>query len=187
MPAVAADDFLADPAELAAWLGRAEDDLKVLSALTAASRRFRGAVGHRVTLVTDDVVTLDGTGRESLLLPVWPTVSVTEVLLDGVALVEGTDYSWSQAGLLRRLGGERWPDRLRCVRVKYSHGWADVPEDIQEVVIDQARTMFTIRPGVQTMQTGGQTVTYGAQAAIGVTDQWARAVDRHKVRTSGDA
>ncbi len=187
MPAVAADEFLADPAELATWLGRDEDDLKLLAALRAATRRFRGAVGHMVTLVTDDVVTLDGNGRESLLLPVWPTVSVSEVLLDGEALTEGTDYAWSDAGMLRRLGCRRWPDRLRCVQATYTHGWADSPEDVQEAVIDQARTMFTVRPGIQTMQTGGQTVTYGAQAAIGVTDQWARAVDRHKVRTSGDA
>ncbi|MGW7247701.1 mobile element protein [Streptomyces decoyicus] len=184
---MAADDFLADPAELATWLGRDEDDPKLLAALRAATRRFRGAVGHAVTLVTDDVVTLDGNGRESLLLPVWPTIAVSEVLLDGEALAEGVDYAWSAAGMLRRLGCGRWPDRLRCVQVTYTHGWADSPEDVQEVVIDQARTMDAVRPGIQTMQTGGQTLTYGAQAAIGVTDQWARAVARHKVRTSGDA
>ncbi|MEU9498247.1 mobile element protein [Streptomyces sp. NPDC048196] len=183
---MAAEEFLADPAELATWLGRDEDDPKLLAALRAATRRFRGAVGHPVTLVTDDVVTLDGNGRESLLLPVWPTVAVSEVLLDGVALVEGTDYAWSEAGMLRLLGGARWPDRLRCVQATYTHGWADNPEDVQEVVLDQARTIFTVRPGVQTMQTGGQTIGYGAQAAVGVTDQWARAVDRHKVRTGGD-
>jgi hypothetical protein len=183
---VAADEFLADPAELATWLGRDEDDPKLLAALRAASRRFRGAVGHLVTLVTDEVVTLDGNGRESLLLPVWPTVAVAGVLLDGQEVVDGTDFAWSDAGMLRRLGGERWPDRLRCVQVTYTHGWTDVPEDIQEAVIDQARTIFTVRPGLQTMQTGGQTLTFGATAATGVTDQWARAVDRHKVRTGGD-
>lgn len=179
-------EYLADPDELAVWLGKPADDPKLLAALLAASRRFRGAVGHRVTLVDGDVETLDGNGRESLLLPVWPTTAVTSVLLDGIALVEGADYSWSDAGMLRRLGCLLWPNRFRCLVVTYSHGWAEIPEDISEAVIDQARTMFTIRPGVQSMTTGAQSVSFGAQAAIGVTDQWSKAVDRHKVRTSGD-
>ncbi|MFT2014595.1 mobile element protein [Streptomyces sp. 796.1] len=183
---VAADDYLADPAELAVWLGVPADDLRLLAALTAASRRFRGAVGHRVTLVAGDTVTLDGGGRRSLLLPVWPTIAVSSVRLDDVALVDGTDYSWSESGVLRRLGCG-WPDRLRCVRGVYDHGWAVTPEDIQEVVLDQARTIYTVLPGIQSKTVGGQSVTFGAQAAIGVTDQWARAVARHKVRTSGDA
>ncbi|KEF04622.1 MULTISPECIES: mobile element protein [Streptomyces] len=185
---MATDEFLADPAELSTWTGRPETDPKLLAALRAASRRFRGAVGHRITLVLDDMVTLDGGGRTSLLLPVWPTIAVTQVRVDGTALVAAADFDWSEAGLLRRLGcGQRWPDRLHSVEVTYSHGWAEVPEDIQEAVIDQARTMLALRPAVQAMQTGGQTITYGAQAAVGVTDQWARAVARHKVRTSGDA
>lgn len=183
---MATDDYLADPQELAVWLGKPADDLKLLAALRAATRRFRGAVGHQVTLMTDDVVTLDGGGRRSLLLPVWPTTAVGGVVLDGVELVDGTDYSWSDTGVLRRLGCA-WPDRLRCLVVTYSHGWAEVPADIQEAVIDQARSMFNVVPGLQSKTVGAQSVTFGAQAAIGVTDQWSKAVARHKVRTSGDA
>ncbi|MGW9237990.1 mobile element protein [[Kitasatospora] papulosa] len=183
-------EFLADPAELAVWLGKPADDPKLLAALKAATRRFRGAVGHSMDLVPDDEVTLDGNGRESVLLPVWPTVAVTSVELDGVALVEGTDYSWSDIGVLRRLGCARWPDRLRCIDVVYSHGWGltldSIPEDVQEAVIDQARTMFTVVPGVQSRAVGGQSVTFGATAAVGVSDQWSKAVARYKVRTGSD-
>lgn len=181
-----AEEFLADPAELAVLLGRAEDDPKLLAALRAASRRFRGQVGHRVHLVTDDVVVLDGNGRESLLLPVWPTTAVAEVLLDSVELTEGSDYSWSAAGILRRLGCLLWPDRLRCLQVTYSHGSAEIPEDIQEVVLERAQAAFTIPVGVQSKAVGGQSVTFGAQAASGSTEAWTLAVARHKVRTSGD-
>lgn len=179
-------EFLADPAELAVWLGKPADDPKLLSALRAATRRFRGAVGHPVTLVTDEVVKLDGGGRRALLLPVWPTTAVASVILDGTTLVEHTDYEWSDAGVLRRLGCT-WPDSLRCLEVTYSHGWAVIPEDIQEAVIDQARSMYTVVPGLQSKTVGAQSVTFGAQAAIGVTSQWSAAVARHKVRTSGDA
>lgn len=184
---MATDDYLADPAELALLVRKPATDPELLLHLRNASRRFRGAVGHRVTLVENDEVTLDGTGRESLLLPVWPTTAVASVTLEGELLVEGSHYQWSDSGVLRRLGNRLWPDRLRCLAVVYSHGWAEgeVPEDIAEAVLDKAAAMCAIPIGVQSKAVGGQSVTYGAQQAIGVTDQWTRAVDRHKVRTSG--
>ncbi|QIJ61407.1 mobile element protein [Streptomyces sp. JB150] len=171
---------LADPAELAASLGAAADDPKLLWALNAASRRFRGAVRHPVSLVTGDAFTLDGNGTESVLLPAAPVLAVTSVTLDGTDLVVGTDYSWSADGFLRRLNG-CWPDRLRCISGVYDHGYEPIPEDIQEVVIDQARAMFRIDPGVQTKTVGGQSVTFGVQAAIGVTSQWTAAVERYQL------
>jgi hypothetical protein len=183
---VVAEEFLADPAELAVQLGQPEDNPKLIAALRAASRRFRGQVGHRVNLVANDVVVLDGNGRESILLPVWPTTAVAEVLLDDEVLTEGTDYSWSEAGILRRLGCRCWPDRLRCLQVTYSHGWAEVPEDIQEAVLERAEAGFTIPVGVQSKAVGGQSVTFGAQAASGATEAWTSTVARHKVRSSGD-
>jgi hypothetical protein len=179
--------FLADPAELAVRLGRSEDDPKLLQALRSASRRFRGQVGHTVVPVTTETVTLDGNGRESLLLPVWPTTAVQTVVLEGVTLVEGTDYDWSDAGILRRLGCRVWPDKLRCLQVGYSHGWATTPEDIQEVVSERAEAMFTIPVGVQSKAVGGQSVTFGAQAASGSTEAWTKCVARHAVRTASDA
>ncbi|MEV6074920.1 mobile element protein [Streptomyces sp. NPDC052069] len=183
---MATDYYLADPAELATLTGRPAADERLLLELRNASRRFRGAVGHPVNLVVEDDVTLDGNGRESLLLPVWPTGEVHSVHLDGV-LLEESGYQWSDAGVLRRSGGGRWPDRLRCVRVVYTHGWATIPEDIAEAVLDKAATMMKIPRGIASKAVGGQSVTYGVQAAIGVTDQWQKAVDRHKIRTAGDA
>lgn len=173
-------DLLADPAELAASLGVPANDPKLLWSLTAASRRFRGAVRHPVSLVAGDAFVLDGNGCEFLLLPAAPVLAVSSVTLDGAALVEGTDYDWSADGFLRRLGGV-WPDRLRCLRGSYDHGYAAIPEDIQEVVIDQARALFRIDPGVQTKTVGGQSVTFGVQAAIGVTAQWTAAVERYQL------
>ena len=175
-----ATDPLADPQELADWLGVAVDDPKMLRALDAASRRFRGAVRHPVSLVEDDAFTLDGNGLRSVLLSAAPVIAVTSVELDGEALVDGTDFEWSADGFLRRLGG-CWPDRLRCIEGVYDHGLDPVPEDVQEVVIDQARAMYRIDPGVQSKTVGGQSVTFGTQAAIGVTAQWAAAVERYQL------
>lgn len=183
MRVVATDTPLADPAELATWLRVPADDPLLLATLRSASRRFRGAVRHEVNLVEGDEVVLDGNGRESLLLPVWPTVAVTAVLLDDEELVEGTDYSWSEAGILRRLGCQVWPARLRCLKVTYSHGWAEIPEDISDAVIEQARAAFRSDPGVKSKAVGGQSVTF----ETGVTGAWSDAVKRHQVQTGSDA
>jgi hypothetical protein len=177
---VVATDPLADPAELAVWLGVLENDQKLLSALNAASRRFRGAVRHPVSLVTDDTIVLDGRGQESVLLPAAPVTAVASVKLDGEALEVDVAYAWSADGFLRRLGGS-WPDRLRCIEVTYSHGYATIPEDIQEVVIDQARAIYAVQPGVQQKTVGSQSVTYGAQAATGVTAQWSAMVEKYQL------
>lgn len=185
MRAVATTDYLADPEDLAAWLGVPATDPKLLQALAAASSRFRGAVRHYVSFVAGDTVTLDGNGKESLLLPAAPVTAVTSVVLDGEPLTYGTDYEWSQDGFLRRVGGY-WPNRLRCVEVVWSHGYEPVPEDIAEVVIDQARAQYAVRPGLTSMTVGGQSVAFGAQASIGVTAQWTTMVEKYRLN-SGDA
>jgi hypothetical protein len=182
---VATTDYLADPADLAVWLGVPADDAKLLQALGAASSRFRGAVRHHVSFVAGDTVTLDGNGKESLLLPAAPVTAVTSVRLDGEVLIYDTDYRWSQDGFLRRVG-RCWPDKLRCVEVVYSHGYQQIPEDIAEVVIDQARAQYTVRPGLTSMTVGGQQVGFGAQASVGVTAQWTTMVEKYRIN-HGDA
>lgn len=171
---------LADPQELAVSLGVPATDQKLLWALNAASRRFRGAVRHPVSLVTGDAITLDGNGRESVLLPAAPVLDVSSVKLDGAPLAVGTDCDWSADGFLRRLGGV-WPDQLRCIEVVYDHGYAVIPEDIAEVVIDQARALYRIEPGVASKTVGAQSVAFGMQASIGVTAQWTAAVERYQL------
>ena len=171
---------LADPAELAASLGVPASDPKLLWALNAASRRFRGAVRHPVSAVTGDTVVLDGNGRESVLLPAAPVTDVSSLTLDGTPLADGADFEWSADGFLRSLGG-CWPARLRCIRVVYDHGFDLVPEDIAEVVIDQARALYRIKPGVASKTVGAQSVAFGTQASIGVTAQWTAAVERYQL------
>ncbi len=179
-------DLLADPAELAIWLGKPATDPTLLAALTAASRRFRGAVRHPVTAVAGDTITRDGNGRDAILLPAAPVTAISSVVLSGTLLVEGTDYEWSADGYLRRLGCP-WPSRLRCLVITYDHGWAEVPQDIQEAVIDQARSMYRVQPGVQSYTAGSESVTFGAQAAVGVTSQWSAAVTAHRLNRGDDA
>lgn len=186
MQAVATTDYLADPEDLAVWLGVPADTPKLLRALGGASSRFRGQVRHYVSLVTGDAVRIDGTGTRTFLLPAAPVVEITSLELDGVPLVEGTDFEWSEDGYVRRLGCQHWPNRLRCIQGVYAHGYDPIPEDISEVIIDQARSQYYVRPGVQTMQVGGQQIGFGAQASVGVTAQWTAMVDKYRLDRSDD-
>lgn len=180
MLAVTATDYLADPEDLAVWLGVPASDTKLLQALAAASNRFRGQVRHPVSFVAGDVITLDGHGTSSVFLPAQPVTAVESLKLDGTELVDGTDFEWSEDGFVRRLGC-LWPNRLRCIEVSYSHGFTVIPADISEAVVDQARAQYVARPGVQSVQVGGQSVSFGAQSSVGVTAQWSSAVARYRL------
>ena len=149
---------LADTHDLHAVLP-ALDLGKAVACLEAASSRFRGAVRHPVSLVEDDVVWLDGDGSRALLLPAAPVLEVSSVQVDGAEV----EVEWSDAGVLSRRSG-RWPDRMRAVRVVYSHGYDPVPAEVREAVVAMARYLAVAQPGVSSMQVGGQTVTTSAAA-----------------------
>ncbi|WP_224284909.1 mobile element protein, partial [Streptomyces sp. LS1784] len=160
------------------WLGVPADDPLLLAALAAASARFRGAVRHPVARAAGDTIRLYGDGTDRLLLPVAPVTAVTSVTVDGAPV---TDWRLrGDAGILRRTVG-CWPDWAEVV-VVCDHGYDPIPDDIQQAVTDQARTVYTVQPGVQSVQAGGESVTYGAAAATGVTAQWTEAVENYRLR-----
>lgn len=169
---------LADLLDLLDLLPAGADQTRAQAKLTQASRRFRGEVRHPVSLVIDDVVTLDGDGSRVLLLPAAPVVDVTSVKIDGEDV---TDHvQWSQAGVLRH--PRRWPARLRAVKVTYTHGHDPVPDEIQEAVLAMAIYLSTVTPGVSSMQVGGQTVsTSAANMEATVTVPWDTVVDAYRL------
>ncbi|GAA1406258.1 hypothetical protein GCM10009639_53910 [Kitasatospora putterlickiae] len=170
--------LLADPARLAVWLGLPADDPQLLAALAAASARFRAAVRHPVSHVTDDTVRLYGDGTDRLHLPAAPITAITSVTVDGTPV---TDWRLrADIGVLRRTSPCGWPEWAE-VDVVYDHGYDPIPDDVQEAVVDQARTIHTVQPGVQTLQAGGESVTFGAAAATGVTAQWTTAVENYQL------
>jgi hypothetical protein len=169
---------LASVADLATLTGKPATDPKLVLALKRASARFRGAVGHTVSMVTDDVVLLDGDGSGALLLPAAPVVGSPAVEIDGVPV---NDYRTSAArGILRRRAG--WPDDLGSVQVTYSHGYETIPGDIEDAVLEQAELQYKVLAGVQQASLGAQSVTFGVQASVGVTQRWAECVERHQLK-----
>ena len=150
---------LATAADLEAALGRTLDATQADMALRRASARVRRHTRQDITLVLGDTVALGG-GERVLRVPQRPLVvdvgnPLTVVELFGLTSVEypcleGRDFIRLGSELTR---GDPWyaPTRIMGwpwnrpagvwapqVRVTYSHGYADVPEDIVDVVLDLA-------------------------------------------------
>ncbi|MCX4661497.1 mobile element protein [Streptomyces uncialis] len=175
--------YLADPAVLAALLEVPADDPRMLTALRLASARFRGAVRHPVSLVENDTVFVDGTGRATLPLPAAPVVRLGPVIVDGTVLT-GVRVRRSSGVLLHPDGC--WPEWAE-ITVTYDHGHDPVPDDIAEAVIDKARALHDVVPAVQQITTGSESVSFAAVATVGTTDQWRTAVEAHRLNRGDGA
>lgn len=126
LQALLGENFDSDRADLA---GRA------LDAATAAIRTY---LGQHVTLIEDDEVTLDGNDRSMLFLPELPVSAVTSVTVDGVAqtyVPDAYDYTWTAGGVLHRRNASTWGYLPQSIVVVYTHGYADIPEDIRSACL----------------------------------------------------
>jgi len=182
-----AEPYLATAEALALVTGLPATSPKLLLALDRASERFRGEVGHPVTLVEDDTILLDGGGGDLLMLPAVPVTEIAEVKVGGTAV---TDWVASlKSGVLRRTPGvdpgwgwtAAWPDGLGNIQVTYTHGVDVVPGDIQDAVLEHAATLLLAPIGIQSETAGSQTVTWGVASTTGVTQKWADVVARHSL------
>lgn len=147
-------------------------DLRALRALQDASDFIRTMTGQVFDVVTDDEPSLDGRGRYGLLLPQLPVTAITEVAtIDDSSvetILETTVYRPDSAGILWRLDGDVWPWGHANVRVKYTHGYAEVPSDIQGLAAALALANYyvvTTVGGVSSETLGNYAVTYDASAA----------------------
>lgn len=144
-------DAFASAVELADRMQRdlASISLQAASAeLVAATARVREEARQEISLVVDDVVRLDGTGGRRLLLPEIPVVSIASVVVDGAALWADDDYyATFDSGILWRARGGAWlPLEPRVVEVTYTHGYAEIPQALKDVVLESAmRAMLNPR------------------------------------------
>ena len=81
-----------------------------------------------------------------LLLPEWPTVSITSVTEDGTVLTVTTDYAneATRGGLVRQSGGipMHWQALPRGISVAWSGGYATVPASLVLACTDQTRHAY---------------------------------------------
>ncbi|MFE5368208.1 hypothetical protein [Streptomyces mirabilis] len=179
---------LATQADLEAALQRSLDPAQAAMAIRRASARVRKYCRQTFTLVENETVTLPGGGRV-LRLPQRPVVvddthPLTVVELFGISDVEytaleGRDFTRIGSELTR---GEQWwaPTRLmgwpfmrpqgiwsQRVRVTYSHGWAEVPDDVVDVVLDLAQMSMTNPQGLRSESIDDYSRTFAAETIGG--------------------
>ncbi len=140
--------------------GDVSDPIKAQAALEDACDEVRSYLGQRIDLVAGDVVTLQGTGTRTLLLPEVPVVSIASVVVDGTAV---TSYTVDKDfGVMWRTDGYSWTCNGSVV-VTYTHGFAVVPGDIKRVVYKLAMGGLT---GPVTQETVGPfSVSYGSSSS----------------------
>jgi hypothetical protein len=147
--------------DLATYMQRdfiAAETATATQALDVASEIIRGYTGQQIDEVPDESVTLRAEiGNNGVLflsqLPVTAVASVTE---DGTLLTVTTDYEWSRAGILWRVGAVNW---IHPVVVVYDHGYATVPHDIKGVALSLATRLFS-GTTVKSESVGMYQVTY---------------------------
>jgi hypothetical protein len=179
---------LAVQADLEAALQRTLDATQAAMALRRASARVRKYCRQEITLVENETVTLPG-GSRILRLPQRPLVlddthPLTVVELFGISDVEytaleGRDFTRIGTELTR---GEQWwaPTRLmgwpwmrpqgiwaQRVRVTYSHGYTEVPDDIVDVVLDLASMAMTNPQGLRSESIDDYSRTFAAETIGG--------------------
>lgn len=126
----------ATPADLAAYLQRdaftGSDLTSAQLALDIASAVVRERTGQDFTVGTD-TITLDTYGDEDVLLPQLPVTDVALVTTRNrgetatTARAVNTDYE-VRGGRLRWVGIGAWPYE---VTVTYTHGYAEIPDDVK--------------------------------------------------------
>lgn len=151
LPALATVD------ELAAWMQRERDELPEGAALVLdiASAIVRAEGRQRFTRGTTTVA-LSPHGRQSIVLPQRPVVSVELVRAGGREVGPDEWRLWrDELWLIARGAGP--------VVITYTHGYATVPADVRAIVLTLAGRMLTNPADLRQESVGSVSVTYAAE------------------------
>jgi hypothetical protein len=182
-------DPLAQPEDLATFLGfkfDVADDVRAEAILKMASGEVRDYLGLPITLttVTDEIVRPEPVRRRLILLRNRPVQrdSVT-VKIDGT---EFGDYDLDhRSGEIWRVDGSRWPLPWKQeTTVDYTHGFDQIPEGIQDVVLQRAAILWVNPEANMQRRRGDASTAFASSAdeATGLTKSMREALDRAMAR-----
>lgn len=170
-------ELLATPQDLAERLGAdiSETDPSHRRALEDASAFIRARTTWTFAETEAADVELHGTWKTVMRLPRVPVRSVEEVAIryEGQTdYLDVTSYTFTRDGKLLSVSGWGGPDAL--VRVSYTHGTEEVPEDIRAVCLSIAERLLTSAD----RYSDGQVRDDAANAVMGVTPLEAQVLER---------
>lgn len=173
MPSTLTADALVSWDMIQIYLGTANDPLDYED--QAYTEGLINAVSARANMMTGRklrsraaTVTLDGNGRDIILLPEFPVDSVAEVRIDtkrefgDETIIPSASYDVYEDG--RLYVEPRVPFARRCVRVTYTAGFEPVPDDLQQAVVESVAYSWK---RLRSRAIGTQSIT-----AEGVTTQF---------------
>jgi hypothetical protein len=143
-------------------------------ALTEVTAAIRNYIDQYIELVSAEEITLDSIGGVRLFLPELPVVSVASVIEDEETLIVDDDYKLGQFGILHRVG-RKWAKGIQIVTITYTHGYADIPDDIIAVATRAASRAYQAgltaaedegALGIQGKSLGDFSVQYGAESVV---------------------
>lgn len=151
-----------------------DSNASAVAAIVAASAAVQNYCRQILEEVEDDELTLSiDTARRTILLPEQPVTAVTSVVEDDTELTVGTDYRWTRAGVLTRMG-RNWSTAWAGVVVTYTHGYGAIPDDLKSVCVQAAARAYRAGlgsaaaggiPNIQSEQADGDySVTFAPQA-----------------------
>lgn len=115
--------------------------------IDGASAAIRQFTNQTLSLVVDDVVTMDPSGGRFLWLDQLPVVSVSSVVVEGRTLDPSEYRVDGETGRLARRGWHRWWGKPGGIVVTYTHGYATVPPDLVSVCLGMAERGYMSEPG----------------------------------------
>jgi hypothetical protein len=107
-----------------------------------------------------------------------PVISVASIVEDGEALTVTTNYKLGQHGILHRVGA-KWLKGIQIVVVTYSHGYAELPDDIVNICTRAASRAYQAgltaveneaAVGVASKGLGDYSVSFQGDQGGGVSD-----------------
>ena len=149
-----------------AWLGVSQDaDDKLLDRLiTAISTNVQSWMNRNIAL-TGYVETRNGTGTATMLLRNAPVVAVTALAIAGVAVLPAASYTgtgYRVAGRKLILTTAVFPRGDANVTVSYTAGFATVPADLEQAVLELVALRYKERDriGFASKTLAGETVSF---------------------------
>jgi hypothetical protein len=129
---------------------------------------IRSATGQSFSHIEEEVIALDGSGTDVVLLPQLPVEEVKAVKVNGEAVEDWRFYD--KSGILARVttapvSCATWPKGRQNVEVTYSYGYeqTDVPAEVRLLALTIAARLY--QQGIVASETVGTTqVTYSTDS-----------------------